>query len=129
MGITLTPLPQNASLILRIYQYTFQHNNPAMSTTNVGITYTFTISFMIEIIDNANHVIVPPYFINTSRDITVNTNQIFTINSSTLFQHELQRDAVNLVYYWLTNDNTRHSLASYQEKKNATQSQAIAHTS
>lgn len=129
IGISLTAQPQAAPLILRIYQYSFVHNNPALSTTNVGITYTYTLSFMIEIIDNANKVIVPPFFISTSRDITINTNQIFTINSSTLFQQELQRDSINLVYYWLTDNNTRRLLMSYQEQKHAAQSQATAPTS
>ncbi len=116
MQISLAAHPQNAPLILRVYQYSFQHNNPAISTTNVAITYTYTLSLMIEIIDNANQVIVPPHMVSTSRDITVTTNQIFTINSSTLFQQELQMDGINMIYYWLTNDSTRRLLAASQEK-------------
>ncbi len=102
--------PPNAPLVLHAYAYSLQHNNPGVSSTNVAITYTYSIAITLRITDSQGKTIVPPHTILASRDITINVNQIFTINSTNIFQEELQREAINLIYYWLTSDQTRHYL-------------------
>ncbi len=102
--------PPDAPLVLHAYAYSLQHNNPGVSSTNVAITYTYSIAITLRITDPQGKVIVPAHTILASRDITINVNQIFTVNSTSVFQEELQREAINLIYYWLTSDQTRHYL-------------------
>lgn len=102
--------PPDAPLVLHAYAYSLQHNNPGVSSTNVAITYTYSIAITLRVTDPQGKTIVPPHTILASRDITINVNQIFTINSTSVFQEELQREAINLIYYWLTSDQTRHYL-------------------
>lgn len=111
--------PLLAPYTLQVSNYSFQHNNPSVSATNIAITYVFTLQVTVAITDAHGKIVVPPRLISASRDITVNTNQIFTINSTTLFQQELQREAINLIYYWLTSDSTRHFLIASQQAKTA----------
>lgn len=116
MQVHLAAQPSAAPFTLVVTRYTFSHTNPAISTTNVAITYTYTMSVTLAITDAKGKVLVPAKQITASRDITVNTNQIFTINSTTLFKEELQRDIINIVYYWLTSAQTQKLLTPVKEK-------------
>ncbi len=110
MKITLAPKSRAANFTLNVYDYSLEHDNPDVSSTNVAITYTYTLTVTANITDANGHVVVPAHTIETTRDVTVNTNQIFTINSTSIFQEELQREAINLLYYWMTSDKTRHQI-------------------
>jgi LPS-assembly lipoprotein len=112
LNITLTQTPQEAPYTLHAYAYSLQHNNPVISTTNVAITYTFTLTVTVSITDAGGKIIAPPHPIVTSTSVTVNTNQIFTINSTSVFQQDLQREGINLIYYWLTSTGTHQHLNS-----------------
>lgn len=112
MRIHLVNAPQSAPFILRAYNYSLQHDNPPVSSTNIAITYTYTLTITVSITDASGKVIVPARTIVTSRAVTVNTTQIFTINATSVFQQELQREAINLIYYWLTSDQTRSLLGA-----------------
>jgi len=102
MQITLVKTPQQAPYTLHAYHYSLEHNNPIVVTTNVAITYTYTLLVTVSITDPGGKIVVPPHTVMTTRDVTVNTNQIFTINTTSIFQEELQREAIDLIYYWLT---------------------------
>lgn len=111
MAITQVKTRQAAPYTLHAFAYSLQHDNPPVSSTNVAITYTYTLSVTVSIEDATGLIIVPAHTIVTTRQITVNVNQIFTINSTSVFQQELQREAINLIYYWLTSDQTRTLLS------------------
>jgi outer membrane lipopolysaccharide assembly protein LptE/RlpB len=126
----ISPPPSQAPLILHAYAYSLQHNNPGVSSTNVAITYSYVLMITLSVTDNTGKIIVPPHVITASRDITINVNQIFTINSTSVFQEELQREAINLIYYWLTSDQTRNYLiASMRQTTHAIPSPAAQTTS
>lgn len=108
--IFLVPGPGAAPLTLNVYDYKLTHNNPPVASTNVPITYTYILKVKVSISNAAGKIVVPPRLIVSTRNITVNTNQIFTINSTSIFQEELQREAINLIYYWMTSDQTRSYL-------------------
>ncbi len=112
MRITLAPTPIQAPYTLHVYNYRLNHDSPSLASTNVAITYTYTMTVIVSITDPSGKIVVPPHLITTSRQVTVNTNQIFTINSTTLFQEELQRETINLIYYWMTSDLTRRFLTT-----------------
>ena len=126
MHITLAKTPEAAPFTLKAYHYQLTHDNPRVATTNVGITYTYTIMVTVSITSADGKVIAGPRVISATRQITVNVNQIFTINSTSVFQAELQREAVNLIYYWLTSDEIRHLLES--SVSHANQPTAVAKT-
>lgn len=110
MRISLAPTSAAAPFTLHADHYLLEHNNPPIAATNVAITYTYILHVTVSITDANGKIVVPPHSIVTTRDVTVNTNQIFTINSTSIFQQELQREAINLIYYWLISDNTRRAL-------------------
>jgi outer membrane lipopolysaccharide assembly protein LptE/RlpB len=109
--------PPDAPMVLHAYAYSLQHNNPGVSSTNVAITYNYSLSITLRITDANGKTIVPAHRITASRDVTVNVNQIFTINSTSVFQEELRREAINLIYYWLTSDQTRRYLTRINQVK------------
>jgi LPS-assembly lipoprotein len=110
LRITLAPKPQAAPYTLHVFDYSLQHNNPVVSSTNVGITYVYTLAVSVSITGANGQIIVPPHQIRASRSVTVNTNQIFTVNSTSVFQQDLQREGINLIYYWLTSAQIRKRL-------------------
>lgn len=112
MKISLVKAPQMAALTLRVYDYHLKHNTPPASSTNIAITYTYTLTVAASITDSHGRVVVPPHIFTTSRDVTVNTSQLFAINSTTIFEQELQRETITLIYYWMTSDKT-HKLLSH----------------
>ena len=111
MRITQVKNRQAAPYTLHAFAYSLAHDNPPVASTNVAITYTYTLSVTVSVENAAGVVIVPAHTIVTTREITVNVNQIFTINSTSVFQQDLQREAINLIYYWLTSDQTRKLLS------------------
>jgi LPS-assembly lipoprotein len=121
MKIHLVKSPQESKFTLHAYDYSLEHDNPPVSSTNVAITYTYTLRVTVSITDAHGKIIVPAHLIIATRQVTVNTNQIFTINATSVFQQELQREATNLIYYWLTSDQIRHQTAT----AHATQSTTI----
>lgn len=129
MHIQKVAHPTLAPFALRVSNYSLVRNNPSVSTTNVAITYIFTLQVTVAILGTDGHIIVPPRQIVATRNITVNVNQIFTINSTNLFQQELQREVINLMYYWLTSESTQRLLVSAQENQaHAAQSKTIKPT-
>ncbi len=118
LEITLTKTPEEAPLRLHIFNYLFKHNSPAVVSSNVAITYIFTMSVMVELTDSHGRSITS-HPIQASSSLTVNANQIFTINSATIIQQQLQREISSLIYFWLINQQTQRSLISFQEKTHA----------
>lgn len=117
MDIILVQKPQTARFTLHVYNYSLTHDSPPVASTNVAITYTYTLVVTVSITDPLGNIVVPPHVIVTTRSVTVNTNQIFTINATTVFQEELQREAISLLYYWLTSDQTSHLLQSFSQSR------------
>lgn len=110
LRITLAPKPQAAPYTLHVFDYSLQHNNPVVSSTNVAITYVYTLAVTVSITGANGRIIVPPHQIRATRSIIVNTNQIFTVNSTSVFEQDLQREGINLIYYWLTSAQIRKRL-------------------
>ena len=110
LRITLVQKPQAAPYTLHVFDYSLQHNNAVVSSTNVAITYVYTLAVSVSITGPNGQIIVPPHQIRASRSVTVNTNQIFTVNSTSVFQQDLQREGINLIYYWLTSAQIRNRL-------------------
>jgi LPS-assembly lipoprotein len=121
--IVLTPTPKQAPYILNVYDYSLIHDNPSIQSTTIAVTYTYTLTVTVSITDSRGNIVVPAHTIEATRAVTVNTNQIFTINSTSVFQQEMQREGVNLIYYWLTSAKTRRLLETPPpiRKINATQ--------
>ncbi len=110
LRITLAPKPQAAPYTLHVFDYSLQHNNPVVSSTNVAITYVYTLAVTVSITGANGRIVVPPHQIRATRSIIVNTNQIFTVNSTSVFEQDLQREGINLIYYWLTSAQIRKRL-------------------
>ncbi|MBS0350124.1 MAG: hypothetical protein JSR33_02870 [Proteobacteria bacterium] len=108
--IVLTPTQSTAPYTLNVYDYSLIHDNPSITSTSIAITYTYTLTVTVSITDSHGHTVIPAHTIEVTRDVTVNTNQIFTINSTSVFQQEMQREAANLIYYWLTSAKTQQLL-------------------
>jgi LPS-assembly lipoprotein len=111
MKIELAKTPGAAPLTLHAYKYRLWHNNPPVSSTNVAITYMYILTVTVSVTDAQGKIVLPPRAISVSRSVTIQTNQIFTINSTSVFQEELQREAINLIYYWLISDRAHRLLA------------------
>lgn len=109
LHITLVSSPSAAPYTLHI-GYEFSHSNPTITSSTQTVSYSFRLQMTAQINNNEGKVIVPSRIITIAHSLVMNSNQIYIPNTATFVEAELGRDAVNLLYFWLTNKNTHLAL-------------------
>lgn len=111
LHIVLTATPAQAPYILKI-SYQFTHSTPTITSSTQTVAYAFRLFVMAHIENNQGKMIVPPKAIHLTHSLMMNSNEIYIPNTATFVEEELDRDAINLIYFWLTNLNTHLALST-----------------
>lgn len=98
----------------------FTYSRPAI----IDATQLTTIGFMkratISIINNKTHKLVTMQSFTTAQSLTLNANQIYTVNSNDIMQQQLNHEMVSLIYYWLISSHTKAALHDANNVKTTT---------
>lgn len=120
--------PDKAPVTLKISNISYQHNNPNVISTITAISYLVSLDATVTLLDSNNKPILPPYQLHVARNVILNTNQILIPNILRDAAHNLTREGVNLIYYWLTTANNRYAL-SQMEQHHANSTRSTRHQS
>ncbi len=97
----------------------FSQSNPAITTTNLAVSITYSLSVNIQITAANNKTVTSIQKLYATRSISQNPSQVYTPGAATLAQQELRRDIISQIYYVLVSKNTYRKLHSpYYTKSN-----------
>ncbi len=100
-GIHIAKTPQAVNL--RILSSQLSNTNPTIGASSQARVYTFTYTAVFDLADRKGKTILPPQTVASSRNLTLNANQILGSNDQlTLLTRELEQDVVNKIYNRLT---------------------------
>lgn len=106
-GIKVVDNPQNAPVTLNIISTDLGHTNPTIGTSSQANVYTFTYTLNFELQDSNGKVLLQPQTIATSRNLTLNPNEVLgSSNEILLLEQELQHTMINLLYDHLSSQQT-----------------------
>lgn len=118
LHIHLVSSANKASYILQM-SYEFTHSIPNITSSNQTVSYNFKLRVTACILDNQGKIVVPKKKIGVAHSLLVNSNQIYMPNTATFVEEEIGRDAINLLYFWLTNKETHQALKTNKVVANA----------
>lgn len=111
VGVRLVKTKTNAHFSIFLSHDNFVYSRPDIVNTTLPTNLNFMQSATVTIFDNRNNSILSTKSFSTSQSLTLNTNQIYTNNANNLIQHELNRQIVSMIYYWLISKNTKDVLS------------------
>jgi len=117
LDITLAKTRLDAPYTIKINNYKFLQSNPAITTTSLAVTFTYSITLQISIFNHTGKQILGPKSLGTSRSIVQSPSQVYTPGTSTLIRQELRRDIISQIYFVLASENTRHALNNPKKHK------------
>jgi len=110
LHITLDKTPHMAPYTIKISHYKFLQSNPAITTTSLAVTFTYSLDLSVSILSKSGKIIAGPKSLRAWRSIVQNASQVYTPGTATLAKQELQRDIISQIYYFLVSEDTRHAL-------------------
>jgi len=110
LNITLANTHHTAPYTIKISTYNFSKNTPAITTTTLIVTSTYTLSLNISILDKSGKMIIGPKSLRASQSTVQSASQVYTPGTATLAKQALRRDIISQIYYFLISENTRRAL-------------------
>ena len=110
MGVHIVKSKSNARFSILISHDNFAYSRPDIVNATLPTSINFIQSATITIVDNKNNKTIVSRSFSTAQSLTLNANQIYTSNANDLIQHELNREIVSVIYYWLVSKNTKDAL-------------------
>jgi len=110
LNITLDKTHDTAPYTIKISGYKFLQSNPAITTTSLAATFTYSLDLDVSILSRSGKIIAGPKSLAASRSIVQIASQVYTPGTATLAKQELRRDMISQIYYFLISENTRHAL-------------------
>lgn len=101
MSILLTNTPQEAPVHLRILSLHYTHDNPNIVTNSFAVSYTYTLSITVALLNSREQIISGPKTFSASNTVTLNANQVLVPGADTVTKQQLQREVITLIYYWM----------------------------
>ena len=111
LNVNLTQKASEAPLQLKV-TYDFTHSTPEIVSSTQTVTYVYTLQVEASVLNSKGVIVVPVHVIVLSQTQAMNTTQIYTPNTASIVENELERDTINLLYFWLTNTATKTALAA-----------------
>ena len=110
LHMTLDKTRNEAPYTIKITRYQFLQSNPSITTTSLAVTFTYSISLHISILNRSGKTILGPRSLSASRSMVQNASQVYTPGTATLAKQELRRDVISQIYFVLASENTRDAL-------------------
>ena len=110
LPITLVKTRFNTPYTIRISNYHFLQTNPSITTTSLAVTFTYSITLQISILNQTGKTIYGPKSLGASRTRVQNSSQVYTPGTATLTKQELRQDIISKVYYVLASEDTKRAL-------------------
>ncbi|EKD76790.1 MAG: hypothetical protein ACD_42C00609G0001 [uncultured bacterium] len=110
MNVVSVTSSENARYTMHVSSDIFSYSRPETVNASLPSEIHYSQTATIMLIDNHTHKTVTKKTFSTSNALTLNANQIYTANANSLIQHELNREMVSLVYYWLISTKTKDAL-------------------
>jgi len=111
-GIRLVKNHCKAAYTLNLKKIHFSQSNPAITTTNLAVSFTYSLTVNIQITTANNKAVTPLQTLYATRSISQNPSQVYTPGAATLARQELRRDIISQIYYALISKNTDRKLHS-----------------
>ncbi|MDF1655283.1 MAG: hypothetical protein P1U34_09245 [Coxiellaceae bacterium] len=86
-----------ADYVFEVIGTTFDHDNPAITTSNQAITLTYRLLLIFQI-KRDGKVVFGPRQLTATREVILNANQLFMNNVSPLVKQQLDRRMTDLVF-------------------------------
>ncbi|MCX7121254.1 MAG: hypothetical protein NTZ67_05725 [Gammaproteobacteria bacterium] len=122
MNIQVVKKQSKAQFSIVLSKDRFIYSRPDIVDTTLPTSINFSHSAMITVINNKNKKEIMSHYFIAAESLTLNVNQIYTINDNTLIRQQLDRKIASLIYYWLTSNNIKTAL------DHASSTQATQHT-
>ena len=102
-------IKSNAPFVLNISDISFSHSQPNLISTEIAVTYNYTMTMTFSILKGEKKII-PNKTLSASRNIIMNVNQVYTSAVTELARRELSREIINLLYYQLISQEMKNAL-------------------
>lgn len=110
LDIRLTKYSNQAPYTLEIDSIHFQQSNPAITTTSLAVTITYSLSIKVSLTSKSGKKIISERALSASRSLSQNPSQVYTPGTATLAKQELRRDVISQLFYLLTSNETKNAL-------------------
>ena len=101
---------------IRIKHYKFTQSHPALTTTMLAVTFTYSLRLNLSIYNKAGKSIIGPLKLSTSRTVVQNASQVYTPGTATLAKQELRRDLISRIYYVLISEEVKKALYEHHTR-------------
>ncbi|MDF1761631.1 MAG: hypothetical protein P1U40_13950 [Coxiellaceae bacterium] len=109
LDIKMTKSPTKAGYIFEVIGSTFDHDNPAITTSNQAITLTYRLVLVFQI-KQGGKVVFGPRSLTATREVILNANQLFMNNVNPLVKQQLDRRMTDLVFDQLISEQAIKSM-------------------
>ncbi|MDF1796805.1 MAG: hypothetical protein P1U63_09740 [Coxiellaceae bacterium] len=109
LDIKMAKSPDKADYIFEVIGTTFDHDNPAITTSNQAITLTYRLLLIFQI-KQGGKVVFGPRSLTATREVILNANQLFMNNVSPLVKQQLDRRMTDLVFDQLISEQAIKSM-------------------
>ena len=110
LDIKLVKHHSQAPYTLNVINVVFSQSNPAITTTTLAVSFTYSLNVTIQINDRSGKAVTPLKTLHATRSISQNASQVYTPGTATLVKQELQHDIISQIYYVLVSNNLRKSI-------------------
>ncbi len=97
LDVKMTKSPAKSSYIFEVIGSTFDHDNPAITTSNQAITLTYRLVLVFQV-KQGGKVVFGPRSLTATREVILNANQLFMNNVNPLVKQQLDRRMTDLVF-------------------------------
>lgn len=93
------------------------HSNPPMISSNMAISYVFTLNTVVALKSPKGEIIAGPQTFVSSRVLVLNNNLVLNSSIGASAKADIIRNNINKLYFWLISQNTQRALNHYFSAK------------
>ena len=116
LDIKVSKSPKHAKYVFQVITHRFEHDNPAITTSNQAVTLTYRLIVNFQIKTAGGKVVFGPRMLVASREVILNANQLFTNNVNPLVKQQLNRLMTNLIFNQLISDQAIKAMGGRRAK-------------
>lgn len=92
-----------APIMLQILSQNFTRTITSLGNAGQTTTYLLSFTVLFQLLDNANHVLLPPQRVRATRNFSITSNQLSgDLNTESDLKEDMQRDAIQQLIARLT---------------------------
>lgn len=110
LNIHLTNSAKQAPITLRVDNIKINRSEPSIITNSIASTYSYTLTTYVHLINKQGERITPTKKIMLSRTVLLNANQVMTPETSSMAQRDMQREAIQFIYFWLISPQVQQDI-------------------